>query len=105
MGRKLEVQLGAVLYFLGATICCASPVLWGIYIGFFVYGVGIGFAMHAAPVYIAEISPAEIRGTLVSAKEAVVVLGIFFGFLFGFIFSGMSTYGWRFSVLVSGVFA
>ena len=28
-----------------------------------------GFAMHAAPVYIAEIAPAEVRGTLVSAKE------------------------------------
>jgi MFS family permease len=41
----------------------------------------------------------------VSAKEAVVVFGIFLGFLFGFVFSGINNYGWRFSVLVSAVFA
>jgi len=61
--------------------------------------------MHAAPVYIAEVSPAAVRGTLVSGKEAVVVLGIFLGFLSGFIFSGMDTVGWRYMILVSSVFA
>merc|ERR1719326_1557690 len=102
MGRKLEVQLGAGFYLFGATVAATAPALWGVCVGFTLYGVGIGFAMHAAPIFIAEISPAEVRGTLVSAKEAVVVLGIFFGFLFGFIFSGIQPYGWRLSTLVSG---
>jgi sugar porter (SP) family MFS transporter len=105
LGRKLEVQLAAVLFLSGASIAAASPVLWGVYIGFLVYGVGIGFAMHAAPVFIAEISPASVRGTLVSAKEAVVVLGIFLGFLMGFIFSGMDEVGWRYMVGAAGIFA
>lgn len=101
LGRKLEVQIGAALFFSGAVIASVSPVFWGIYVGLTVYGLGIGFAMHAAPVFIAEISPAEVRGTLVSAKEAVVVLGIFLGFLFGAIFSSVDTIGWRFMVIVS----
>jgi len=105
LGRKLEVQIGAVLYVLGASIAALSPVLWGIYVGFTVYGLGIGFAMHAAPVFIAEIAPAEVRGTLVSGKEAVVVLGIFLGFFFGFVFSSIDTYGWRCSTMVSVIFA
>mmetsp|Transcript_93620 Transcript_93620/g.146137 ORF Transcript_93620/g.146137 Transcript_93620/m.146137 type:complete len:517 (-) Transcript_93620:361-1911(-) len=105
MGRKLEVQIGALFYVVGAMASAASPVKWGVYAGFTLYGIGIGFAMHAAPVFIAEISPADIRGTLVSAKEAVVVLGIFLGFFFGFVFSGIDTYGWRFSVLVSAAFS
>jgi hypothetical protein len=41
----------------------------------------------------------------VSAKEAVVVTGIFLGFFFGFVFSGIEIYGWRFSVLVSAAFS
>jgi len=105
LGRKLEVQIGALLFFSGSVIASASPVLWGIYIGLTVYGLGIGFAMHAAPVYIAEISPAEVRGTLVSAKEAVVVLGIFLGFLFGAVFSSMDTVGWRFMVIMAAALA
>lgn len=29
------------------------------------YGLGIGFAMHAAPAYIAETAPASVRGLLI----------------------------------------
>lgn len=32
------------------------------------YGLGIGFAMHAAPAYIAETSPPSVRGLLISLK-------------------------------------
>mmetsp|Transcript_10576 Transcript_10576/g.23817 ORF Transcript_10576/g.23817 Transcript_10576/m.23817 type:complete len:504 (-) Transcript_10576:106-1617(-) len=105
MGRKLEVQIGAALYFLGSVLTAASPTLWGVTLGFTVYGLGIGFAMHAAPVYIAEMSPAEVRGMLVSAKEAVIVLGIFLGFFFGFICSKVDTFGWRLALVVSAVLA
>merc|ERR1719356_2197698 len=105
IGRKAEVQIGAVLYFVGAAVAAASPVLWGVYVGLTIYGLGIGVAMHAAPVFIAEISPKEVRGTLVSAKEAVVVTGIFLGFFFGFVFSNMESVGWRYMIAVSGAFA
>lgn len=105
LGRKLEVQIGASLYIIGAVLAAASPVLWGTILGFGVYGLGIGFSMHAAPVFIAEISPANVRGTLVSAKEAVVVTGIFLGFLLGYIFSGMDQVGWRFMVISAVPFA
>merc|ERR1719321_1707632 len=42
---------------------------------------------------------------MVSAKEAVVVLGIFLGFFFGFVFSSIETHGWRFGTFVSSAFA
>ncbi|CAE8740844.1 unnamed protein product, partial [Polarella glacialis] len=105
MGRKLEVQVGASLYFLGSCVAALSPMLWGIYLGFFIYGLGIGFAMHAAPIYIAEIAPSDVRGTLVSAKELVIVGGIFLGFAVGAIFSGWAQDGWRFMVVTAAVFA
>eukprot|EP00413_Alexandrium_margalefii_P006635 CAMPEP_0204524452 /NCGR_PEP_ID=MMETSP0661-20131031/7384_1 /ASSEMBLY_ACC=CAM_ASM_000606 /TAXON_ID=109239 /ORGANISM="Alexandrium margalefi, Strain AMGDE01CS-322" /LENGTH=522 /DNA_ID=CAMNT_0051530209 /DNA_START=118 /DNA_END=1686 /DNA_ORIENTATION=+ len=105
MGRKLEMQIAALLYLAGAVIAALVPSLWGVYLGFLIYGFGVGFAMHAAPVYIAEISPAEVRGALVSAKEAVIVLGIFLGFLSGYIFSMQGPSGWRFMVLCSGALA
>lgn len=105
MGRKKEVQVGAALYFLGSAIAALSPYLWGIYVGFLVYGLGIGFCMHAAPVYIAEIAPASVRGTLVSAKEMVITLGIFLGFAAGAIFAPMEQSGWRFMMIIAAVFA
>eukprot|EP00913_Durusdinium_trenchii_P012473 g11709.t1 len=105
LGRKKEVQIGALLYFLGSAIAAGAPMLWGIYVGFLVYGLGIGFCMHAAPVYIAEIAPAEMRGTLVSAKEMVIVLGMFLGFAAGAIFAGWHQAGWRLMVVIAAIFA
>jgi len=105
LGRKLEVQIGAAYYLLGSVVTACAPTLWAIYLGWFIYGLGIGYAMHAAPIYIAEISPADVRGTLVSAKEAVLVLGMFLGFGAGAIFGHWHQTGWRFMVGCSAVFA
>lgn len=52
-------------------------------LGRVVYGLGIGTAMHVAPLYIAETSPPDLRGKLVSLKEAAIVGGIVLGFLAG----------------------
>ena len=41
--------------------------------------MGIGLAMHAAPIYIAETAPPSARGALVSLKEAMIVGGILLG--------------------------
>jgi sugar porter (SP) family MFS transporter len=105
IGRKLQVQIGAIFYVVGAASAAASPSLCGVCLGITVYGLGIGFCMHVAPIFIAEIAPATSRGRLVSATEAAVVLGIFLGFFSGFVFSGRAMYGWRFSFLASVPFA
>jgi len=104
LGRKREIQIGSVLYFAGSMTAALSPTLWGVFTGFAIYGLGIGFAMHAAPVYIAEVCPAEVRGTMVSAKEAAIVLGIVFGYGMGAIFAS-ETDGWRWMAGGGGVFA
>lgn len=39
--------------------------------------------MHGAPTYMAEMSPSRVRGTVVSAKETVIVFGIVVGMLIG----------------------
>lgn len=44
-------------------------------VGRVLYGLGIGAAMHVAPLFIAETSPNDLRGRLVSFKEAAIVLG------------------------------
>mmetsp|Transcript_81075 Transcript_81075/g.262555 ORF Transcript_81075/g.262555 Transcript_81075/m.262555 type:complete len:392 (-) Transcript_81075:372-1547(-) len=98
LGRKLEVQIGGVLYLIGAAVAALSPVLWGVYAGFAIYGLGIGFAMHAAPVYIAEISTAKVRGTLISGKEVMIVFGMFLGFSAGVAFHDLQFQGWRFMI-------
>lgn len=63
-------------------------------IGRTLYGLGIGFAMHAAPAYIAETAPSRLRGFLISLKEAFIVGGILLGYLASYFLVDI-TGGWR----------
>lgn len=75
-GRKPLLILSAILF-------TVSAVATGWFDGFvmfnvarFIGGVGIGVASALAPMYIAEVSPAEIRGRMVSLNQMTIVLGI-----------------------------
>merc|ERR1719456_595555 len=94
LSRKAEALGAAALYVGGAGLAALAPVFWATLAGLLVYGVGVGLAMHAAPLYIAEVTPADVRGAFVGAKEAVIVLGIFLGFAVDILFGGMDQ-GWR----------
>ncbi|PAN44251.1 hypothetical protein PAHAL_9G028800 [Panicum hallii] len=83
LGRRIELVTAAALYILGALVTGFAPNFVALIIGRILYGIGIGLAMHGAPLYIAETSPSQIRGTLISLKELFIVLGILFGYLIG----------------------
>ena len=87
IGRKLELQMASVLFLIG-TIVQSSPANLPVeYVGRIIYGLGIGTAMHVAPLYIAETSPNDLRGKLVSLKEAAIVAGIVLGYAAGVLFA------------------
>ncbi|XP_022141799.1 D-xylose-proton symporter-like 3, chloroplastic isoform X2 [Momordica charantia] len=83
LGRRRELIIAAVLYAVGSLITAYCPDLGVLLAGRLLYGLGIGLAMHGAPLYIAETCPSQIRGTLVSLKELFIVLGILLGYLVG----------------------
>ena len=100
MGRKKELILGGFLYLVGSLLVSqasgseASGLLL-VELGRLLYGVGIGCSMHAAPAYIAETSPASVRGVLISMKEAFIVGGILLGYLVSYL-DASTVGGWRY---------
>ncbi len=75
-GRKPLLTVSAVLF----TVSAVGTGLFNDFTLFniarFVGGMGIGIASALAPMYIAEVSPAEIRGRMVSLNQMTIVLGI-----------------------------
>ncbi|MCR4919547.1 MAG: MFS transporter [Prevotella sp.] len=75
-GRKPLLMLAAVLF----TVSAVGTGLFDNFTLFntarFIGGVGIGVASALAPMYIAEVSPAEKRGRMVSLNQMTIVLGI-----------------------------
>ena len=75
-GRKPLLMVSAVLF----TVSAIGTGLFSDFTLFniarFIGGVGIGVASALAPMYIAEVSPTEIRGRMVSLNQMTIVLGI-----------------------------
>ncbi len=75
-GRKNVLILAAALFLISA-IGTGVANTFSIFIFYrIVGGVGIGLASTASPVYIAEVSPAPIRGRFVSINQLTIVIGI-----------------------------
>ena len=80
VGRRGVMFVLAVLYFVSSL---GSALAWGWYsfVAFrFIGGLGVGGASVVAPMYIAEISPAYVRGRLVALTQFNIVLGILLAF-------------------------
>lgn len=75
-GRKLAMFLAAAM-FLSSSVGTALPRdIWTFILFRFIGGVGIGIASLSTPMYIAEITPAHLRGRMVAVNQIAIVSGI-----------------------------
>ncbi|KAI4299354.1 hypothetical protein L6164_032821 [Bauhinia variegata] len=96
VGRKWTIALAAIVFQTGGAVMALAPSFKVLMIGRLLCGVGIGFGVMIAPVYIAEISPAIARGSLTSFPEIFINLGILLGYISNYAFSGLSPHlSWR----------
>ncbi|HAE69602.1 MAG TPA: MFS transporter, partial [Sphingobacterium sp.] len=75
-GRKPLIYTAAILFIMSAVGTGMASELDTFIIYRILGGIGIGVASNLAPMYIAEIAPAESRGKFVSINQLTIVLGI-----------------------------
>lgn len=80
-GRKKATLLADIIFTLGAIVMAAAPDPYVLILGRLLVGLGVGVASVTAPVYIAEASPSEIRGGLVSTNVLMITGGQFLSYL------------------------
>lgn len=96
IGRKWTIALAAIVFQTGAAIMTFAPSFEILMIGRLLAGIGIGFGVMIAPVYIAEISPTVARGYLTSFPEIFINFGILLGYVSNYAFSGLPVHiNWR----------
>lgn len=87
IGRRDSLKITGVLFFVSA-VGCAFAWNWHSMLFFrFVGGVGIGIASVIAPMYIAEIAPAKLRGIFVATFQGNIVAGILLAYFSNYIVS------------------
>jgi MFS transporter, SP family, arabinose:H+ symporter len=109
-GRRDSLRVMAILYILSA-LGCALASNWNLLLAArIIGGLGIGGSSVLGPMYIAEISPARLRGRMVGFFQFNVVVGILLAYLSNYLVSlqhlGNSEWRWQFAVpaLPSAIF-
>jgi MFS family permease len=93
LGRRRLIFLDNICFvasgLLFATASSVTPLYWGRFIA----GVGAGAGTVVVPLYISEITPLDLRGTLGSLNQLAIVLGVLVAQLFGIVWSTRES--WR----------
>jgi len=102
-GRRRMLFVSAVLFFVSAVWTGAAQTYTGFVIARIIGGLGVGAASVMAPMYIAEISPARLRGRLVSTAQLAIVTGIVAAFFSNYVLTRLGDNAWRYMYWAEGV--
>jgi sugar porter (SP) family MFS transporter len=81
LGRKFTMLISAALFSISAIGCAVCGSFDSLVAFRIIGGVGIGIVSIVSPIYISEVSPARIRGTLVSLYQLAVTIGFLLAYL------------------------
>ena len=98
-GRKKVLILCAVLFTVSAILSSLPRSFTELVIARFIGGMGVGMASVVSPMYIAEISPAKIRGRLVALNQLAIVVGILLSYLSNWLLVDTGINNWRYMLV------
>jgi MFS transporter, SP family, galactose:H+ symporter len=100
-GRRKVIIAAAVIFALGAVGTAAVPDVSLLILGRIAVGIAIGIASEVTPLYISEMSPPRMRGSLVSLNQLAITIGIVISYLVDF---GLSAFqGWRYMLGLAAI--
>jgi sugar porter (SP) family MFS transporter len=102
-GRKPILFIIAALYVITAVGSALAGNVSSFIIFRFLGGIGVGASSVVAPMYIAEISPARIRGRMTAMFQFNVISGILIAYVSNFLLREAGTEPWRWMLGVAGI--
>lgn len=100
-GRKKIIMATAVIFIIGSIMCAFAPNVYVLIISRIFVGFAVGIVNFVVPLYLSEISPKNLRGTLVSLYQWAITSGILFSYFINAAFA-QAVYNWRW-MLFAGV--
>ena len=95
-GRRWMIILAGIVFTLSAIGTAFAPTVGWLIGARVASGIGIGIASFISPMYIAELVPAKVRGSLVAVNMLAITTGIVVAYLVDYAFS--ASHGWRYMV-------
>lgn len=103
LGRRPLLVISAFLYFVSGLVMLWSPNVYVLLLARLLDGLGMGLAVTVIPIYISEIAPPEIRGTLNTLPQFTGSAGMFLSYCMVFGMSLMNSPSWRLMLAVLSI--
>ncbi len=85
LGRKKTMLIAALMFSISAIGCAVCADFAQLVIFRMIGGFGIGIVSIVSPIYISEVSPAHVRGTMVSFYQLFITIGFLLAYLANFL--------------------
>jgi sugar porter (SP) family MFS transporter len=86
--------IAGLIYIVGGLACALAPSISFLIAARFLLGLSVGIASFVAPMYIAELTPKNIRGGMTSFNQLMITTGILVAYIVNFALKDASS-GWR----------
>jgi MFS transporter, SP family, galactose:H+ symporter len=100
IGRRSTILITAGVFSVGSIVSAIAPNVGLLIVGRLAVGLAIGVASYAAPLYIGEIAPPNLRGGLVTLNQLAITGGILLSYVVDALFAPNQSWRW---MLASGV--
>ncbi|OAE23706.1 hypothetical protein AXG93_2253s1170 [Marchantia polymorpha subsp. ruderalis] len=99
LGRRSTILISDAVFVFGAMLMALAADPTSLIFGRLVVGFGIGIASMTAPLYIAEVSPPDKRGALVTVNVLMITTGQFLSYIVNYAFTKVpGTWRWMLGV-------
>ena len=100
LGRKKSLMIGAILFVAGSLFSAAAPNVEVLLVSRVLLGLAVGVASYTAPLYLSEIAPEKIRGSMISMYQLMITIGILGAYLSDTAFSYSGAWRWMLGVII-----
>ena len=100
-GRKKIIIATAIIFIVGSILCALAPNIYVLILSRILVGLAVGIVNFIVPLYLSEVAPKQLRGTLVSLYQWAITAGILFSYVINGAFAN-AVYSWRW-MLFAGV--
>jgi len=97
-GRRWLIIIAGVVFTVSAIGTAFAPTVAWLIVARVASGIGIGIASFISPMYIAELVPARVRGSLVAVNMLAITSGIVIAYLVDYAFSSSHAWRWMFGL-------
>ena len=98
LGRHFAIWMSAFIFCVGALLCAFSINLYMLVVSRIILGIAIGLTSFTAPLYLSEIAPKNLRGSMIAMFQFMITVGILVSYITDTIFTPSCSWRWMFGI-------